>query len=205
MTDTIRAFTAIELHARDRLVPAYYLSRLHESEVPGLKVDTLDQMHITLNFLGDLLPEQIPDVMDALIETMAQPKHFRDTKVKPFYGRVQGFPPRILYLPVEKSDQVVRLQSALQTALRIPLKLEESIVGERFGVDFLPHVTLGRLPKDTPPEDFHSVLRWLQGTKDFACVQDTLFLAGVSLMKSVREDNGHISYERVGFVGTPNR
>ena len=201
MTDTIRAFTAIELHARDRLVPAYYLSRLHEASVPDLKVDTLDQMHITLNFLGDLLPEQIPDVMDALIETMAQPKHFRDAKVKPYYGRVQGFPPCILYLPVEKSQQVTRLQSDLHTALRNVLNLEEPIDG----IDYLPHVTLGRMAKDTPPEEFHTVLRWLQGTKDFACVQNTLFLAGVSLMKSIREDNGHVSYERISFVGTPNR
>ena len=158
-------------------------------------------MHITLNFLGDLPSERIPDVMDTLIETLAMPKHLKVHTVKPYYGRVDGFAPRILHLPVEKAESVTRLQADLHTAIRNLLDLEgpEPITG------FQPHVTLGRLPKDTTPEDFHTTLRWLQCTKDFACVQDVLFLPGVSLMQSVREDDGKVSYERVGFVGLPHR
>ena len=193
-SDTIRAFTAIEVRQADRLVPAYYMAAMHDFRNPNLMVEGFDNMHITLNFLGDQPVERVACIINAMTHVLTERDHQRPAFIKPMFGRPSGFPPRILYLSMLGTTHMNRVQAALHEELKDMCGLEESVY------PFTPHVTLGRLPKNTPPDHYDDMLKWLQGLHDDSFMSLPLMLPAVSLMHSIRNDDGSITYERIASV-----
>jgi 2'-5' RNA ligase len=138
----IRTFTAVEVWPEIRERARWLVGRIKDTTAKVTWVKP-DQMHLTMNFLGDVEMNEIPAVCNAVNEAVGP--------FAPFDVEMAGvgvFPsyenPRTIWLGVgDGSDQLVALHSALETSLG---ELGFRIEARRFR----PHLTLGRvrsLPK----------------------------------------------------------
>lgn len=107
--------------------------------VPGAKWTEVDQIHLTLRFIGEVEGARFLDIREALSMVGAAP----------FLVRLKGtghFPPRkaprILWVGIEPNDSLLQLRNKVE-AILTKTGLEPE------GRKFSPHITLARL-KDTP-------------------------------------------------------
>ena len=107
-------------------------------EVPGARRVPPDQIHLTLRFLGDVLPETCVRLKRALA----------DVEFASFPLTVSGvghFPPRghprVLWAGIEESRPLLALQQQIETAV-----IEAGIVPEER--PFSPHITLARIKEN---------------------------------------------------------
>ncbi len=130
MVFVIRLFVAIELPGdlRARLVGL-------GGGVPGARWLTVEQMHLTLRFIGEVDGALARDVEAALLGVRAQPFEVSLAGVTVF-----GHPkaPRTLVVEVARCPELARLHDAVERAM-----VEAGLEPERR--KFRPHVTLARL------------------------------------------------------------
>lgn len=113
-------------------------------------------LHLTLQFLGDVEPTRIPEIAAAIEQAAAN--------VDPFEMTCRGigaFPnldrPRTLWVGVEEGrDEICELQRRIEAALA-----EQGFRPE--ARQFHPHLTLGRV-KHSPPRE---IARMLEGRENF--------------------------------------
>ncbi len=109
------------------------------SGVPGARWVSDDQLHLTLCFIGEVDGLLYRDIKKALF----------DVNTEPFLLTLKGvgtFPPRgqptVLWVGLEKSEPLLRLQRKVQSML-------QQVGIEPEGRKYSPHITLARLT-DTP-------------------------------------------------------
>jgi 2'-5' RNA ligase len=133
----VRTFTAVEVWPEIRERARMLINRFKDTTAKVTWVKP-DQMHLTMNFLGDVPMNDIPAVCKAVAEAVAP--------FKPFDVEMAGvgvFPsydnPRTIWLGVgDGSDALVALHTTLQNRLG---DLGFRIEARRFH----PHLTLGRV------------------------------------------------------------
>lgn len=149
---TWRCFIAIDLSTEVRKLLASRLDRLRS--LPGqecMRWVQPDSIHLTLEFLGDLLPARVPDLAAMLDRVCAAQGPFR-LRV----GGLGCFPdprrPRVLWVGLEEpTGSLQRLQGAIRKGCAdLGLEVEKRA--------FSPHLTLGRVRREAGPEaaDFAS-------------------------------------------------
>jgi 2'-5' RNA ligase len=138
-SESIRSFVALPLseEMHDHL---WRVEQKLKREISGRAVRWVSpsKIHLTLFFLGDILPEQLPEIKEAL----AVVAH----NVPPFTATVKGlgvFPhpgrPRVLWVGMEDpKDQLTLLHSAVNEALASVGFTPETR-------PFTPHLTVGRV------------------------------------------------------------
>lgn len=121
--------------------------KMREADLPVRWVD-VDQLHITLKFLGEVRPERVPHVKEA-VATVAE-------KTQPFSVRLRGagaFPtmrrPKVIWLGVEASAELRCLKHDLEWELA-PLGFDREVRS------FHPHVTIGRATSTARAGDFRN-------------------------------------------------
>jgi 2'-5' RNA ligase len=143
----IRSFVAVELTDAARRALAGVQRDLKTQAPPGaVRWTRPDSIHLTLQFLGDILPEQVEAVAGALDAACAGRA--------PFAFELAGagvFPnlnrPRVVWVGVvEPSGALAALQQRVAQALA-PLGFSPE---ERA---FTPHLTIGRAARDAGPRD----------------------------------------------------
>ena len=144
MSDSIRAFVALPLpeEVRDRL------GALRQAAPDGAKVSWLkpDSIHLTLKFLGDVMPDRLERLKAALSALPWDRGAFGFT-----LAEVGAFPnlarPRVLWVGVEQGgDVVIELAAAVDAITRrLGFPREER--------RFTPHLTIGRV-KSPPGRDW---------------------------------------------------
>jgi len=129
----------------------------HQSEGFGLgpvKWTKKDQLHITLEFLGDLTDQELAEVCKIAKEVGERHKPFSVELNKISYAGVRpgsdlGQTPRMIWAGGEKSDELNELKQDLQNYLfeeATPSALDvKSLAGRRTSPDFFPHITLARI------------------------------------------------------------
>ena len=130
----IRLFIAVEL-PKDILS---YIKDLGRG-IPGARPIRAEQIHLTLDFLGEVEGTMFKDIRECLLEI----------KKKPFQLQISGvghFPPRgkprVLWAGVTPTDELIRLKKRIdKVLLTCGLDLEKR--------KFSPHITLARL-HDSP-------------------------------------------------------
>lgn len=153
---TIRTFIAVELSADLLRALAETQARLKRTlDMPSLRWVAPEGVHITLKFLGDVLPRQMPDIEAALAEIA--PAH------SPFEVRATGlgaFPglnrPSVLW---------VGLEGDVAALARLRDDVERVIAPLGFPTErrpFNPHLTLARV-KDAPAADVQRIRDTLRG------------------------------------------
>lgn len=131
-----RAFIAINLPQEIKRKLASYQERW--AELPA-KWTAIENLHITLEFLGDVDDQELADVCKIAGEVARQFEPFEIALTKIGYGPEKKIPPRYVWAVGEKSPQLSSLKRALNAALGEVVKLPAD------AKSFTPHVTLARI------------------------------------------------------------
>lgn len=141
----MRLFIAVNFTAKDRQRMHRAARKVRETELP-IRWEEVDQLHLTLKFLGEVRAEAVPRVKEAVARVAE--------KTAPFTMTMQGagaFPtlrrPRVVWLGAEASPELRCLKHDLEWELA-PLGFEREVRA------FHPHVTLGRARKEARAGDF---------------------------------------------------
>jgi RNA 2',3'-cyclic 3'-phosphodiesterase len=107
-------------------------------ELPA-KWTSKDNLHITLEFLGNLTDEEIGEVCLAVKNVAENHKSFSLSLNKILYGPAKKIPPKFVWAEGEKSEELALLRKDLEEALteKVSFVPENRV--------FAPHVTLARI------------------------------------------------------------
>jgi len=147
-----RIFIAINLPEEIRRELKKY--ELRWSELPA-KWTSKDNLHITLEFLGNLTDEEIGHVCFVVKEVARLHLSFAIDLKKVIYGPIDKFPPRMVWVEGEKSKELSALKTSLQNKLleKVRFRPEERV--------FSPHITLARISewefKKMEPEEIPEI------------------------------------------------
>lgn len=134
----MRLFVSVDLP--DDLVEPFADVQAEFADAEGLSVVDPTQAHLTLQFLGDVAEDRLPDLERELSRAVSE------SDVSPFTARFSGlgvFPSleyiRVVWLGVEDgSEELIRLQERIEA--------RTTAMGfEPDGHEFTPHVTLARM------------------------------------------------------------
>jgi 2'-5' RNA ligase len=131
-----RVFIAINLP--EDIKKALFLYSEKFSELPA-RWTTKDNLHITLEFLGDLTDIEIGDACKILKEVAKRHNSFPMSLNKILYGPPKKMPPKMVWVEGEKSDELVNLREDLQERLLEKVKFRPE------GHGFVTHITLARI------------------------------------------------------------
>ena len=147
MTETIRAFVAIELPEVVRAALSAAIAEISSSGARGVRAVRPEGIHLTLKFLGDIEPAQVGPLSEAMTGAARSVAPFSlclgDTGVFPG----SGSPPRVLWVGVNGQLEPLR-------ELWMALEAATSALGfarDRRGLS--PHLTLARIRDGTPSAD----------------------------------------------------
>lgn len=138
-----RLFIALDL-------PAHIKQQLAQlpRAMSGARWQTIEQMHLTLKFIGELDNSNMPELIEALAQIKAQPFKLRINSVD-YVGSKRS--PRILYAQIEKNPELSKLYKQINKVLeKTGLELKKQKLN--------PHITLARL-KLTP---YPAIAQFLQ-------------------------------------------
>jgi 2'-5' RNA ligase len=131
-----RIFIAINLPEEVKRELSVYSEKW--PELPA-KWTNKDNLHITLEFLGDLTDQEIGDVCLIVKEVSLRHKSF-DLEIKQIgYGPKDKVPPKMVWAEGEKSKELADLKQDLQNSLMQKISF---IPEDR---TFSPHITLARI------------------------------------------------------------
>ncbi len=175
----IRCFVAVEIpepiQALLKPVQTHLRSQIHK----GTSWTKPGKFHLTLKFLGDVHPEAINDVSEALERvTDAHPPFSID------FGGIGAFPnltrPRVIWMGIKQGASTVsRLAKAVNSEL--------THLGFPTDNRFHPHLTLARLRTATNLEPLKNILR-----KYDTIVGGSMHVNEIALMQSQLHRNGAI-------------
>jgi RNA 2',3'-cyclic 3'-phosphodiesterase len=173
----VRAFIAIELTPgiRDRIRESQEI--LKQSTARLTLVDP-GSIHLTLKFLGEVMPDRIPSVCNALHE-------IREVPFEMTIGGISGnnpSRPRVIWCTIQDGGASASLAHRVEEAL-VPLGFE------REGRPFTPHATVARVREYDP--SLQKPLKELSGREHGTCI-----VKGFSVKKSTLTPRGPI-YEDI--------
>ncbi|MBN2499941.1 MAG: RNA 2',3'-cyclic phosphodiesterase [Anaerolineales bacterium] len=154
----VRAFIAIELpdDIQQRLQQVSDNLQAEMQELP-IRWVGVNSAHLTLKFLGDVSENSV-EMISKILETEA-------AQVKPFdlsVGSLGVFPnmrrPRVIWVGVEAADGLHTLQRHIEAEVaRIGYAPEER--------EFSPHITMGRVSRNTSHRELREIAEVLQKQK----------------------------------------
>ena len=175
----IRCFVAVEIpepiQASLKPVQTHLQSHIHK----GISWTKFGNFHLTLKFLGDVYPDAIDNISEAI-------QHVTDTH-PPFsiaFGGIGAFPnlarPRVIWMGIKQGASTIsRLAKAVN--------LELTDLGFTTDNRFHPHLTLARLRTATDLEPLKHILR-----KYDTIVGGSMRVNEIALMQSQLRRNGAI-------------
>jgi len=171
MAQGIRSFIAFPVSAETAQAVSHAI--MEWQRLPGdVRWTSVINMHLTLKFLGDVPPDQLAAVREALANAAAGTAPFRIQ-----FGPLGAFPswrrPRVLWIgPVSVPPQVAVLYEAMER--------EMSTLGfPREDRPFSPHLTLARIKQ---PYGLEQLTSRMQARQSVACPPFTV--RNVTLFKS---------------------
>jgi 2'-5' RNA ligase len=132
-----RVFIAINLPEEIKRELAKYYEKW--PELPA-KWTPKDNLHITLEFLGDLTDAEIGDVCKAVGEVAKLHKPFSINLNKILYAPPKKNPPKMVWVDGENSEELAEFKSELQEVLLEKITFRPDEVRK-----FIPHITLARI------------------------------------------------------------
>lgn len=130
----MRLFTAIDL-------PQAMKEKLSSISfgIPRIRWSNSDQLHLTLAFIGEVNPEDLEEIHEALAEISFSPMEIHCQGIGSFKNGA-------LWLGVENTPALERLQQQVRQKLH-------RIAGIQMDHQrFRPHITLGRMDPQNPPK-----------------------------------------------------
>ena len=132
-----RLFVAINLPEKIREEVFSYQKKWPELPCRWTKKENL---HITLFFLGYVNDENLPKIIEILKKVSSEHSSFFIRFTKICYGPIEKKIPRMIWIEVEKTPQLLKIQKDLKELL------EEKIINiEKENRAYFPHLTLARI------------------------------------------------------------
>ena len=170
----LRCFIAIEIPETIKKSIAAIIDNLKKSDVKWVSEENI---HITLQFLGETEESLIPDIKGALYKILAPYSHFY-IKIVDVGCFPSGKRPRVIWVGIKESQSLINLYKDISNEMvKFGYQKEER--------GFTPHVTIGRVKSNRNMRELLSRLDELKVTDfpDFE-VQD------IKLMKSELKPSG---------------
>jgi 2'-5' RNA ligase len=114
---------------------------LYSEKYPDLPAKWVnkDNLHITLEFLGDLTDVEIADACKIVKDVAKNHNSFPINLSKVLYGPPRKNPPKLVWVEGDKSEELINLKNDLQESL------VEKIHFRPEGKGFITHITLARI------------------------------------------------------------
>ena len=178
----LRAFIAVELPLEIRQNVQRATSSLRRDTGPLIRWVALENMHLTLKFLGDIPSENV-EVLTQL--TVAQADSFNSFDIH--LSGIGAFPgpkrPRVIYIGSQAPAELEEFQRRVESATRrLGYKPEERV--------FSPHLTIGRVRQHVSADDQQKIRRAIEGSTIDSL--GTARVNSVHLYKSDLKPNGPV-------------
>ncbi len=139
MAVTLRTFIGIRILSTPELEAiGREIARLGR----GLNVTSADKLHLTMKFLGDTRPEQLPAIMEA-VKQGAGAAHVHRIELTAFGAFPNAARPDVVWVGIQPPDELRRLTATLDASLQMLGFVPESR-------PFHPHLTLARVKGPVP-------------------------------------------------------
>lgn len=153
----LRAFIAVEIPLRIRQMVDDATAGLRNQIGALVRWVPLENMHLTLKFLGDVSASNV-DMLSQMLRAEANLFDCFDLQV----GGLGSFPspkrPRVIFIGVHAPATLIALQRGIEAASnRLGYELEER--------DFSPHLTVGRVRQNVTATEQQAIRRALEATK----------------------------------------
>ena len=183
MSETLRAFLAVQLSDQVKRALADLVQQLHLADVRGLRLARVEGIHLTLKFLGDVPRSQVQAIEDAISKVAVEHSAFTLT-----LGGAGAFPnrssPRVLWVGVNGDlDRALSLQRQIEDALT-------TIGFPRDPRGFSPHLTVARLRDGTSQADRRRAAEALFSTRIPSGLP--IEVRSVQLMRSTLHPHGAV-------------
>ena len=157
----IRAFVALPVPGEVQRYLHALQRRMANAAPQAVRWVDSGSMHLTLKFLGDIPEAQVPDIAAVIQQAAANAAPLRLPLVT-----VGCFPtplnPRVIWAGL--GGDVVRLHELQRT-------VDDGLTALGFAAEtqeFAPHITLGRVRDNTPPDDLGALARMLAQPPSFS-------------------------------------
>jgi len=169
----MRLFVAFDLPSAVRNALATLVQRL-KPECRAARWVRPESMHVTLKFLGETDPQQLPLIRAALEPIRTTQPVAMDFRVLGFFPN--EFKPRVLWCGVQATPNLAELAAAVEQAL-------EPLGFARETRTFSPHLTLARLELG---DDLENLARAADALKsyDFGATRESQFHLFESVLKA---------------------
>ncbi|HSB01271.1 MAG TPA: RNA 2',3'-cyclic phosphodiesterase [Anaerolineales bacterium] len=153
----LRAFIAVEIPLPIRQAVCSATSDLQKALSTLVRWVPMENMHLTLKFLGDVSPSNV-DMVTQMISAEADLFDCFELHV----DGLGSFPslkrPRVIYIGIQAPAVLNALQRGIESASRrLGYESEER--------DFSPHLTIGRVKQNITATEQQAIRRALEGTK----------------------------------------
>ena len=150
----LRAFIAVELPLEIRQNVQRATSSLRRDTGPLIRWVALENMHLTLKFLGDIPSENV-EVLTQLTDAQADSFNSFDIHL----SGIGAFPgpkrPRVIYIGIQAPAELEEFQRQVESATRrLGYKPEERA--------FAPHLTIGRVRQHVSADEQQKISRALE-------------------------------------------
>jgi 2'-5' RNA ligase len=153
----LRAFIAVEIPLVLREAVCQATGPLQESIGAAVRWVPMENMHLTLKFLGDVSLSNV-EMLSEMLRAEADLFKYFDLHL----GGIGSFPnlkrPRVLYIGIQAPPALEVLQRGIESAAR-RLGYESEERG------FSPHLTIGRVKQTVTPTEQQSIRRALEETR----------------------------------------
>lgn len=178
----LRAFIAVEIPLELRQAVCHATSELQKRIGSLIRWVPMENMHLTLKFLGDISPSNV-DMLSQMLHAEADLFNCFDLR----FGGLGSFPnlkrPRVIYIGIQAPAALETLQRGIESASR-RLGYESEERG------FSPHLTIGRVKPNVTATEQQTIRRALEATEIDSL--GTARVDSVHLLKSDLKPTGSV-------------
>lgn len=153
----LRAFIAMGLPLEIRQAVWHATSSLRQETGPLIRWVAVENMHLTLKFLGDI-PSANVEVLTQMIHSQADSFHCFDVHLTGIGSFPSSKRPRVIYIGIHAPAALEAFQRQLESATR-RLGYPADANGGRA---FAPHLTIGRVLQHIRVDDLQKIRRALE-------------------------------------------
>lgn len=184
--DSIRTFISVPVGEPAYSVLARWIQRL-SARISHVRWSHLEQLHLTVKFLGDVDSRDLPRICEILRESCKSLEPFSVT-VSGIGTFPKGKPPRVIWAGIEAGGEMLEaLHNLLDESLR-------EVGVPRESRRFSPHLTLGRIGRGADRDGLPALLEEAQ-----PLAQTRFEVDEVYLMASSRQRN-QVIHEPIDVV-----